>query len=155
MNSQPAPVLFSTVFGVLMVVASAGPGAAVRVAVALALLAVVAGAFYRPATVVAVLATVAALALSDPPLLSAAVCGLSATAYLVIRHAVAQDGASDVVTTTAPTVLGMLGFTAGAVIAGLMPWRLAWVALLAPVVVVGIVVAAGAGLFRPDPVRYE
>ncbi len=151
MTAQPAPLLFSTVFGALMVVAAAGPGTPTLIAAALALVAVAAGVFYRPAAVLAVLAAVAALGLSDPPVLSAAVSGLSATAYLVIRHA----AGSDVVTTTAPTVTCMLGFTVGAVAAGLLPWRLAWVPLLAPVVVVGIVVAAGTGLFRPDPVRYE
>lgn len=151
MTAQPAPLLFSTVFGALMAVTAAGPGAPGRIAAAAALAGVAAGVFYRPAAVPAVLAAVAALGVSAPSVPSAAVCGLSATVYLVIRHAVG----SDVVTTTAPTVLGMLGFTAAAVVAAIVPWRLAWVPLLGPVVVVAIVVAAGAGLFRPDPVRYE
>lgn len=155
MTRQPAPLAFSTVFGVLMAVAAAGPRPVGLVAAALALLAVGVGVVYRPASAVAVAAAAVALALSDPPVLSAALCGLSAAVYLVIRHA----AGTEVVTTTGPTVLGMLGFTGAAVLAGFGPWQLAWVSLLAPAAVVAIMVAVmatmGAGLFREDPVRYE
>lgn len=157
MTGQPAPLLFSTFFGAQMALAAAGPGTPSRIAAALALAAVVAGVFHRPAATAAVLAAVAALALSDPSPLFAAVSGLSAAAYLVIRYAVgaADDTASAAVTVTAPTVAGMLVFSLAAVLAAVLPWRWSWVPLLAPAAVVAILVLAGTGLFRADPVRYE
>lgn len=145
----------ATLFGALMVgtaaVAAAGPA---RIGAGLALAAVLAGIVHRPAAVAAVLATVALLAWSSPPVVVAAACGLSATAYLVLRYG---PGAGDVVVpaVTVPTLLGMGGGTLAALAASVLPWRIPWLPLLAPVIVVGIVVLAGAGLFRADPVRYE
>ena len=79
MSAQPAPLLFSTAFGALMVAAAAWPaGPAGLIAVALAGAAVLAGLFVRWAATAAVLLTVAAGALTDPPVLFAAVSGLSA-----------------------------------------------------------------------------
>ncbi|MDQ1248025.1 MAG: hypothetical protein QG597_2397 [Actinomycetota bacterium] len=141
--SQPAPLVFSTFFGLLMVLAGSGNGGvAAWIGAALALLAVVAGVFYRPSAVLAVIATAATLAVSDTSVLFAAACGLSATAYLVIRCAVPALAGLGVVTITAPTVIGMVGFGLAAVAAALLPWRLPWVPLLAPALVVGIVVVA-------------
>ena len=68
--------------------------------------------------------------------------GLSATAYLVIRYATPDVAGIGVATMTGPTVIGMVGCTLAAVTAALVPWRLAWVPLLAPLLVVGIVVVA-------------
>ena len=141
--SQPAPLVFSTFFGLLMVLAATGSGGVPAwIGAALASLAVVAGVFHRPSAVLAVLATAGTLALSDPSVLFAGACGLSATAYLVIRYATPAAAGIGVATLTGPSVIGMVGFTLVAVAAALVPWRLAWVPLLAPVLVVGVVVAA-------------
>lgn len=139
-------------FGVLMVLAAAGAGGVPALITAvLALAAVVAGVFHRSAAVVAVLATVAVLALSEVPPLFAAVSGLCAAAYLVLSY----GAGAGVVVMTVPTVVGMAGFTVVAVAAAMLPWRLSWVPLLAPAAVVAIVAMTGAGLSPKDPVRYE
>lgn len=144
---RSASLLFSTFFGLVMVLAAAGTSrGAAWIGAVIALAAVLAGLFHRVFAAVAVLATAGVLAWSGAPVLVAAGCGLSATAYLVSRFRAALTG---------PTVLGMAAFSLVALAAALVPWRPAWVPLLAPVIVVGIVVLAGAGLFREDTARYE
>lgn len=136
------PALFATAFGVLMVAAGVAPTAPWGLAAgALALTALLAGLFFRPASIVAVLLTIAGVAIGDPAPLLAAVSGLSAAAYLVSRYA---DGA---VTLTVPTVLGMLGFTAAGVVAAVVPVQLTWVPLIAPAIMVGILIVVVAPLF--------
>ena len=135
MSAQPAPRSFSTVFGLLMVAASVAPAdGAALVAGAVATVAVLTGLFVRPAATVAVRATAAALALSEPAPLFAALSGLSATAYLVLRHAA---GAAHVVTTTRATVLCATGFTAVGLAAVALPFSVPWLPLLAPLVAAG------------------
>jgi hypothetical protein len=58
--------------------------------------------------------------------------GLSAAAYLVIRHAVGAG----VVTTTRPTVIGMVAFTLVGIAATVTPLSVPWLPLLAPPAVV-------------------
>ena len=143
MSAQPAPLLFSTAFGALMVAAAAWPaGPAGLIAVGLAGAAVLVGVLVRWAATAAVLLTVAAGALTDPPVLFAAVSGLSAAAYLVIRHAAGRQ----VVTVTMPTVVGLVGFTFAGLAAVVVPLRLDWAPLLGPVVAVAILAAAAAPL---------
>ncbi len=149
--AQPVPRAFSTVFGLLMVAAAAAPAdGPALLAAAVSAAGVAVGLLLRPAATVAVLATVAALALSDPPPLFAALSGLSATAYLVIRHAV---GAPAVVTTTRATVLSAIGFTATGVAAVMLPAGVPWLPLLAPLSVAGAYLVA----IRPflDNSRWE
>lgn len=142
----------SWAFGVLMVLAAAGSGGVpALIAAGLALGAVVIGVFRRPAAVVAILLTAVALSLSDVPSLFVAVSGLSAAVYLVLRY----GAGTGVVTLTVPTVAGMVGFTLAAAAAAVLPWRLAWVPLLAPAVVVAVIAMTGAGLSAKHPVRYE
>ena len=90
-------------FGVVMAAAAAvdahGPA---LIAAAAAGVAVLAGLYVRAAATAAVLAVVCAIALSEPQPMLAALAGLSAAAYLVLRHA----------TLTRPTVIGLVGFTA-------------------------------------------
>lgn len=154
---QPAPLMFSTSFGLLMVLSAAGPGGIpARIAAALALVAVAVGVVYRPSAALAVIATAAALALSETSVLFTAACGLSATAYLLIRFSVPAPAGIGVATMTGPTAIGMVGFTMAAVAAAIVPWRPAWVPLLAPVLVLGIVVlivvvcSPGGESNRPD-----
>lgn len=137
--SQPGARVVSTGFGVLMVAAAAvgthGPAAVVSMA---ALAAVGAGLLFRAAATGAVLLTVVALALSDAAPVVAALSGLSAATYLLMRHA----AGSGVVTMTRPTLVAMLGFTAAGAIATTLNLDLPWLPLLAPPAVVAIYVLA-------------
>lgn len=132
-SAQPAPLAFSSAFGMLMVVAAAiHADRAGTIAIGLAVAALLAGLWYRPAGTLSVLLVIAAIVLSPPPLLFAALSGLSAAAYLIIRHAAGLG----IVTTTRPTVLAMIGFTLVGVVATWVPLQLAWLPLLAPPAVV-------------------
>ena len=115
-------------FGVVMAAAAAvdarGPG---LIAAAAAGVAVLAGLFVRAAATAAVLAVVCAIALSEPQPTLAALAGLSAAAYLVVRYAAM----------TRPMVIGLVGFTAiGAVATTAAMPDLSWLPLLAPVAAV-------------------
>ncbi len=132
---QPAPLAFSTVFGILMAAAAAERADGLGlVAAAFAVAAVFVGLRFRTAATVAVLLTVLAIVLSEPPVLFAALSGLSATAYLVLRHAVHAG----VVTTTWPTVIGAIGFTVLGAVAASVPLHLPWLPVLAPPAAVAI-----------------
>ncbi len=154
MNSRPqvsglVTRMLSTAFGVLMVAAAVRPTGPWGLAVAgLAGAALLAGLFFRPASTVAVLLTITAMALGDPVPLLAAVSGLSAAAYLVSRYA---DRA---LTLTVPTALGMLGVAAAGVAAAVLGLELTWAPLVAPAIMAGILIVVAAPLFAerpPDP----
>lgn len=130
---------FAPVFGLLMVTAT-GVGShdmLALVAAALAMVAVLAGMLFRPAATLAVLLAMSVLVLSDPSPVLAAVSGLLATVYLVLRHAV--GGA---VTMSQPTIVAALGFTFVGLAATSFPLRLPWLPLLAPLAVLGIYLLA-------------
>lgn len=154
MSGGQRPV--AAVFATLMVLSAAWPaGQAGFAAVAPATAAVLAGVFFRPAAPVAVLLTVAAVALLDVPPLFAAGSGLSAAAYLVTRHAADRGG----VAITVPAAIGLVGFTVVGLIATVVPLQITWAPLLGPAIVVAILVAVGAPMLRqvrsepvPDPV---
>ena len=134
-SAQPAPLAFSSAFGMLMVVAAAiHADRAGTIAIGLAVAALLAGLWYRPVATLSVLLVIVAIVLSPPPLLFAALSGLSAAAYLVIRHAAGLG----IVTTTRPTVLAMIGFTLVGAIATWVPLQVAWLPLLAPPAVVAM-----------------
>ncbi|MUL63915.1 hypothetical protein BOO86_05510 [Mycobacterium sp. CBMA 234] len=136
---QPGARILSTGFGVLMVAAAAVHGHRPTAYVAmLALVAVAAGLLVRLAATAAVLLTVVALAMSDPLPVFAALSGLSAAVYLLMRYA-AEFG---VVTLTRPTLVAMLGFTLVGVVATAVHLELPWLPLLAPPVLVAIYVLA-------------
>ncbi len=135
LTAQPAPRVFSTAFGFLMCVAAAVDGDRLGLmAAALAAAAVSIGVLSRHAATLAVVLAGSAIVLSEPPILFAALSGLSAAAYLVLRHA--ADDSAGVVTTTWPTVVGMVGFTLAGVVATAVPLRAPWLPLLAPPAVV-------------------
>lgn len=124
----------SVAFGLLMVAAAAigsrGPSLAV---VAVAVAAVVVGAGAVGAATFAVGCTVVLLVLSDPPPIVAALAGLGATAYLVLRHSAhVEESASW------PTVAGAVGFSAVGMAAVLIPVDVAWLPLAAPVAVLAV-----------------
>ena len=130
--------ILATVFGLLMAVsAGAQANGMAFVAMVLAVVAVFAGLRFRPAATLAVLFSIAALGLSDQSPLFAALSGLSAAGYLVLRH-----GGAAVVTATQPTMLAAVGFTFVGVIAALFPLQAAWLPLLAPLTVLGLYVLA-------------
>lgn len=124
----------SVAFGLLMVAAAAigsrGPSLAV---VAVAVVVVVVGAGAVGAATFAVGCTVVLLVLSDPPPIVAALAGLGATAYLVLRHSAhVEESASW------PTVAGAVGFSAVGMAAVLIPVDVAWLPLAAPVAVLAV-----------------
>jgi hypothetical protein len=118
----------STAFGLVMVAAAvvAADGIAL-VTAGFAAAAMLVGTAFRPAASLAVLTTAAVLVIADAPPLLAALSGLSAAGYLVLRHTVAA---------TAPTVVGAVGFTAAGLAAASLPMELPWVPVLAPLAVV-------------------
>ncbi|MET4427175.1 hypothetical protein [Mycolicibacterium sp. 624] len=124
----------STAFGLLMVAAAAigtrGPSLAV---VAIAVAAVVVGAGSVGAATLAVGCTVVLLVLSDPPPIVAALAGLGATAYLVLRHSARVEES-----VSWPTVAGAVGFSAVGMAAVLIPVDVAWLPLAAPVAVLAV-----------------
>jgi len=126
--------LLSLAFGLLMVAAAtlASDGPALVLA-AVAVAGLVAGLVFRLAATLAVVAVAGALALSEPSPVVAAIAGLSATAYLVVRHADGTDAASAL---TVPTVLAALGLSAVTVLGATVPLALPWVPLVAPLAVV-------------------
>lgn len=129
----------SAVFGLLMVATAAGSGGPVALAaLGLALLAVAVGVVDRRAATAAVLLTVTALAVSDPNPLFAAVSGVSAAVYLLTRHAAATGA----VTLTAPTVAGLLGFTAVGLVGTAIALPVNWIPLLTPVVMAAALIVA-------------
>lgn len=126
--------LLSLAFGLLMVAAATlASGGPALVLAAVAVAALVAGLVIRLAATLAVVAVVGALALSEPSPVVAAIAGLSATAYLVVRHADGTDAASAL---TVPTVLAALGLSAVTVLGATVPLALPWAPLVAPLAVV-------------------
>lgn len=114
----------SPVLGLLMVGAIDAHGPALMVEL-LAVAGVAAATVFRPAATLAVLLVVVAIVISGPPGPAAALSGLCAAAYLVLRH----DAVSW------PTVIAALGFSCAGVVAASFPLRLPWWPLLAPLLV--------------------
>ena len=145
----------SALAGILMAAESGlvahGPA---LVAALLAVTAVVASTVHRPSATLAVLFVVAAIVLSDPPPWLAASCGLTAAAYLALRHAV---GTPRIMTVTEPTVVGAVGFTLVGLAATAFPMQIAWLPLLAPLTIFGIYMLATRPFFgrgrRPTAVQ--
>jgi hypothetical protein len=124
----------STAFGLVMVAAAAFQADdAALVAAGLAALAVLAGAAFRPAATLAVLLAATVLVLDEAPAMLAALSGLCAACYLVLRHTAAI---------TSPSVIGAVGFSAVALAAVSVPMELPWVPLVAPLAVLTLVVFA-------------
>ena len=121
------------IFGVWMVGAAAyrADGSAVFVAAA-AVVAVVWSVWWRPASTAAVLLTVLTVALAGPAEMFTALAGLSAAAYLVVRHT----------NPTAPTMVSAVGFTAAGTVAVAVPATVPWLPMAAPLaLLVGYLVA--------------
>ncbi|WP_062994508.1 hypothetical protein [Nocardia mikamii] len=130
-------LLLTTAVGIVL------PWAAIPVFVA-----VVVGWRFRTVAVLAVLIALGALAWADTGALAAAGTGLVATTYLL--NTATLHAPAGVVPTTLPSVVGALGFAAAAVLATLIPGRLAWLPLLAPVLVIVLYAAIVQGLIGPE-----
>jgi hypothetical protein len=130
-GAQLAASILSAACGFLMVgavgIGSHGP---VLVAAVSAVVAVLAGIVFRQVATLAVLLTVAVIALSDPTATLAAASGLSAAVYLVLRHAAGSGAGLDGV--SGATLVGAVGFAFAGVVATAFPLQLPWLPLLAP-----------------------
>jgi hypothetical protein len=129
----------ATAFGLLMVAATGvqsdhGPA---FVAALLALGAVGVGMVFRAAATLAVLLAVAAIAFTDPSPILAAVSGLAATLYLVLRHATKH-----MMMASPPTLVAALAFTFVGLAATSFPLQVPWLPLVAPLAVLGIFLLA-------------
>lgn len=134
--------LLSTGFGLVMVAAAViSAGGAALAAAGVAAAAVLAANAVRWSATLAVVAAGATLLLAGAAPAQAAVCGLAATIYLVLRHT------GEV---TSPTVVAMLGFSAVALSAAMIPLQLPWLPLLAPPAVVAAVAVAISPLWDLD-----
>lgn len=133
-GTQVVAQLLSTACGLLMV-ASVGVGThgVARALAVSALIAVTAGILVRPIATIAVLLTVAVIALTGPAAIVAAVAGLSAAVYLVLRHGAASSIGLESVSAT--TLASALGFTLVGLVATAYPLQLPWLPLLAPLAV--------------------
>jgi hypothetical protein len=134
-NIQPAPRLMSTGFGLLMVTAAAVYADGLELlAAAIAVGAVLAGLVFRVAATLAVVFAVGLIVASGASPLFAAVSGMAAAAYLVVRHAIGGPGGGVTmpITMTRPTSLAIVGFTFVGVVATSVPLQLPWLPLLAP-----------------------
>jgi hypothetical protein len=140
--------LLSMACGLLMVAAvGVGTHGPARVAAVSALVAVTAAIVFRPVATLAVLLTVAVIVLTGPAAAVAAVAGLSAAVYLVLRHGAASGIGLDSV--SAATLVAALGFTLAGLVATTFPLQLPWLPLLAPLAVFAIYVLATRP-FLPD-----
>ena len=134
LGGQLAARILSTACGLLMVAAvgigSHGPA---LIAATAAVVAVVAGILSRPVATLAVLLTVGVVAVSDPAATLAAVSGLFAAVYLMLRHAAGGGNGLDSV--SGATVVGAVGFAFAGLVATAFPLQLPWLPLLAPLAV--------------------
>lgn len=139
--AHPGAHAVSTVFGLLMVgSATVGSHKLAVVAGAVAVIAVGVGIVFRQAATLAVLLSVAAIAVATPSYVLVALSGLCAAAYLVCRHAVGAP--AGVVMRSWPTIIGAVGFTFAGLVATSFPLQLPWLPLVAPLAVLAIYVLA-------------
>jgi hypothetical protein len=140
--------LLSMACGLLMVAAvGVGTHGPARAAAVSALVAVTAALVFRPVATLAVLLTMAVIAWTSPTASVAAVAGLSAAVYLVLRHGAASGIGLDSVSVA--TLVAALGFTLAGLVATAFPLQLPWLPLLAPLAVFAIYLLATRP-FLPD-----
>jgi hypothetical protein len=141
--------LLSAACGLLMVAAvGVGTHGQAQVVAACALVAVVAAIPLRPIATLAVLLTVLVIAMTSPSAVVAAVAGLSAAVYLMLRHAAASGVGLDSV--SAATLVSAVGFTLAGLVATAFPLQLPWLPLLAPLAVLAIYLVATRPFLRNE-----
>ncbi|WP_405179329.1 hypothetical protein OG225_36655 [Nocardia sp. NBC_01377] len=99
-----------------------------------AIVLVVTGWWFRVSAVTAVLLALGVLVASETGVLAAAAAGLVATTYLLNTATVSAP--VGVVPTTVPSVAGAVLFSVCAIAAALLPLRLAWAPIAAPILVI-------------------
>lgn len=154
MNPSGKAHVLSSAFGLVMA-AAAGlqtTGQALVLA-AVSAVAVLAAIAVRIAATAAVMSSAAAIVLSSAPPMLAALAGLSAACYLVLRHT--EGGATRVIGASAPAMLAALGFTFVGVLAASLPFELPWLPLLAPLAVFGIYVLVTRPFYRAGEGKLE
>ncbi|MDG4663001.1 hypothetical protein [Mycobacterium sp. 236(2023)] len=115
--------LLAPAFGVLMVGAAAyRADGLVLVVAGVAVVAVIASVWLRPAATAAVLLAALTVALSGSAPLYVVLAGLAAAVYLVVRHA----------DPTVPTTVFAVGFALAASVVIVVPVRVPWLPLAAP-----------------------
>lgn len=140
-GGQLAAHILSTACGLVMVAAvGIGSHGGALIAATAAVVAVVAGIAFRQVATLAVLLIVAVIMLSDPVAPLAAVAGLSAALYLVLRHAAGSGTGLDGV--SVGTLVGATGFTFAGLVATAFPLQLPWLPLLAPLAVFAVYLLA-------------
>lgn len=131
--------LLSTAFGLMMVAAAAlqteGPALVLAMVAAAAVLA---GIVLQAAATAAVLLAASSIVVSDAPPMIAALAGLCAACYLVLRYT--EGGSTRLIGASSPALLAALGFTFVGVLAASFPFELPWLPLLAPLAIFGIYV---------------
>ena len=148
-GTQLAAHVLSTACGVLMVAAlGIGAHGSTRVAATSAVAAVTIAVLFRLVATLAVLLTVVAIALSGPPATVAAVSGLSAAAFLVLRHAASNGAGLDSISVA--TMVSAVGFTLVGLVATAFPLRLPWLPLLAPLAVFAVYLLATRPYLRDE-----
>jgi len=141
--------LLSTACGLLMVAAAGvGTHGTARVMAVSALVAVTTAVLVRQVATIAVLLTVAVIAVTGPAAIVAAVAGLSAAVYLVLRHGAASGIGLDSVSVA--TLASILGFTLSGLVATTFPLQLPWLPLLAPLAVFAIYLLATRPFLRDE-----
>jgi hypothetical protein len=141
--------IVSTACGLLMVaIVGIGSHGSTRIAAASAVVAVTAAISFRAVATIAVLLTVVVVELSGPPDILAAVAGLSAAVYLVLRHAAGSGVGLDGV--SGATLVSAVGFTLVGLVATAFPLRLPWLPLLAPLAVFAIYLLATRPFLRDE-----
>ena len=141
--------LLSTACGLLMVAAAGvGTHGTARGVAVSALVAVLAAVLARPVATIAVLLTVAVITVTGPAPIVAAVAGLSAAVYLVLRHGAGSGIGLDSVSVT--TLAAALGFTLAGLVATAFPLQLPWLPLLAPLAVFAVYLLATRPFLRDD-----
>lgn len=115
--------LLPVALGFLMVGAAANRADGPALVVAgVAVLAVIASAWWRPAATVAVLLVVATVVFADAAPMHTLLAGLSAAVYLVLRHT----------DPTLPTMAFAVGFALAAAVVVVLPVHVPWLPLAAP-----------------------
>jgi hypothetical protein len=148
-GAQLVAYILSTACGVLMVAAAGlGSHGPTLVAATSAVGAVAVAVLFRPVATLAVLLVVVAVALSGPSATVAAVSGLSAALYLVLRHAAGSGVGLNSVSLA--TMLSAAGFTLVGLVATAFPLQLPWLPLLAPLAAFAVYLLAARPYLRGD-----
>jgi hypothetical protein len=134
LGGQLAALVLSTACGLVMVaVVGLGSHGPAVIAATAAMVALAGGILLRPVATLAVLFTVAVITLSEPSATVAAVSGLSAAVYLLLRHAAGGGAGLDGV--SGASVVGAVGFAFAGLVATAFPLQVPWLPLLAPLAV--------------------